>query len=945
MNKNFQKKGIKFFSVFLTLILIIVTPSCALSSVYADIDINSDDTTPPAFDGTPVFLSNSDGTRKVSIYFKALEEAYYYFILVPDDDPTPTKEQVVAGLDANGNPALDVKNSRGSKYISMSTGATAPMHDTNYDIYLVLQDDAGNTSEPVKIDVKSPAPADFIVSGYPKVGDAQADSSKQVNVLIKVQNTEKSGKAYWVLVTDGEPKPTIEQIAEGKDNTGSLAMASGNLELNNNTESKIIVTGQNDNTEYDFYMVVGDTRALNPLSNCSDIVKLDIVTPDKDGEKVCEINGKRYNKLIDALEIVKSGETIKLLKNIDYNFGIEIDNKKITFDLNNFILNIFNATGGALVVKNSGSVELIGTGEFNVKSFGGSAVSAYANSSATVTNAKTTHIYARGAYAEGSDSKITVLGDVEATGFYGYGVQSWNGGNIIVDGTVSSKWVYVGIDSVQLTKPSGTSDPEKPNYIKYSWPDTESVVWIKGEDTTPPYITSIFPGENNAPTSGNIKIKFNEPMDSNLGTIILGRDGEPNIDVKVVGWSDNNMTYTVSYDSLLPNTKYNITLSGFADISGNALKISQVINFITSEDSKVYYVLTVEKGNGSGNYEAGESVNIIADEAPYGKVFDRWITNNGGTFNDVTSPSAIYTMPSANVIVTATYKDISGGNPTSNSANSVTYYTIEVVKNNKGEPVNGIVTVNKDRVSAGNTITITVKPNDGYELENIIVLDKNDKKVTIKDNSNGNYTFTMPQSNVKIIVTFKKIQVQLKPLPFIDVEEDDWYYDAVAYTFHKNILNGTSDTIFSPNDSMTRAMMVTILYRLTEEPEAGTSNFVDVPVDAWYSKAVAWAADKKIIKGIGNNQFAPNRAITREEIAVIMENYAKAMEHKLPVTKNATVFNDNSSISLWAVNAIKSMQQADIINGIADNLFYPKGEATRAEVAAILMRYIEIIVK
>ncbi|WP_028828972.1 S-layer homology domain-containing protein [Proteocatella sphenisci] len=171
-----------------------------------------------------------------------------------------------------------------------------------------------------------------------------------------------------------------------------------------------------------------------------------------------------------------------------------------------------------------------------------------------------------------------------------------------------------------------------------------------------------------------------------------------------------------------------------------------------------------------------------------------------------------------------------------------------------------------------------------------------------------------------------------------------WARESIDYVVGRGLLSGTSDTTFSPSLAMTRGMLVTALGRLSEvDTKAYTiSSFTDVKSNSPYSPYIEWAYSKGIIQGIGNNKFAPDRAITREEIAVIFANYAKASEHNLPMINTATTYADDSIIISAYKYSVKTMQQAGIMTGISNNRFNPKGNATRAEVSSMLERYIKL---
>ena len=175
---------------------------------------------------------------------------------------------------------------------------------------------------------------------------------------------------------------------------------------------------------------------------------------------------------------------------------------------------------------------------------------------------------------------------------------------------------------------------------------------------------------------------------------------------------------------------------------------------------------------------------------------------------------------------------------------------------------------------------------------------------------------------------------------FVDVSEGDWFCEAVNYAYDNKLLNGVGSNRFDPNGSMTRAMLVTVLWRYDGEKSEGVNSFYDVPDGLWYTQAVAWAAHNAIVSGVGQNRFDPNGNITREQMAAILYRYATAKGFDTTARGNLSSFYDQGWISSYARDAIAWTVGAGIIGG-ADGLLLPQGNATRAQVSAILMRFIE----
>lgn len=200
-----------------------------------------------------------------------------------------------------------------------------------------------------------------------------------------------------------------------------------------------------------------------------------------------------------------------------------------------------------------------------------------------------------------------------------------------------------------------------------------------------------------------------------------------------------------------------------------------------------------------------------------------------------------------------------------------------------------------------------------------------------KDGENGTVNDTQEKDAEKDYEVFL--------MSFSDVNENDWFYKSVQYVYSKKLMNGISPEIFSPNSGLTRAMLVTILYRMENEPECGKLIFEDVESDTWYTDSVAWAAENGIVNGIGNGLFAPNNYITREQIAVILYNYANFKNHLTSTRTDVDKYSDGEAVSPWAKDALQWAVGNGVINGKTTTTLEPQGQATRAEVATMLMRY------
>ncbi len=179
-----------------------------------------------------------------------------------------------------------------------------------------------------------------------------------------------------------------------------------------------------------------------------------------------------------------------------------------------------------------------------------------------------------------------------------------------------------------------------------------------------------------------------------------------------------------------------------------------------------------------------------------------------------------------------------------------------------------------------------------------------------------------------------------KPLPFEDIRAGDWYYDSIRYVYNSDLMNGIGDTVFAPDTETSRAMAVTILWRMEGSPVVQSEmRFEDVAADQWYADAVRWASSEGIVNGYSETVFGVNDIITREQMAAILCRYAAYKGHDASADTDLTAFRDAQSVSDWAADAMKWSVESGLIQGIGDDILHPLGSATRAQTATILMRF------
>ena len=251
----------------------------------------------------------------------------------------------------------------------------------------------------------------------------------------------------------------------------------------------------------------------------------------------------------------------------------------------------------------------------------------------------------------------------------------------------------------------------------------------------------------------------------------------------------------------------------------------------------------------------------------------------------------------------------------------------------------GTVTADPTAAKAGTTVTLTPVPHRGYQVGTVAVTDRFGEAVAVTEQADGTYTFTMPNGQVTVTVTFAEA-----PLPFPDVTEGDWFYDAVRYAYETGLMDGVEDNLFAPNSETTRAQLVTILYRLAGQPAvSGNLPFTDVESGTWYTDAVAWAAQNGIVNGVSDTEFAPGDDITREQLAVILYRYAAYQGYDVSQRADLSGFGDASSISDYAQEALSWAHAQGLVLGFEDGSLRPQGTASRAQIAAVLMRFLAAV--
>ena len=366
--------------------------------------------------------------------------------------------------------------------------------------------------------------------------------------------------------------------------------------------------------------------------------------------------------------------------------------------------------------------------------------------------------------------------------------------------------------------------------------------------------------------------------------------------------------------------------------------------FTVLSDARSTTIQFTDKDNhniGSAKSYGPSNVNdaLPTTAAESGYVFNGWkFEGIDGVYTTLTDELLTkLAAKSGTVSATPDFSKRSSGSSGGSSSGKTTYKVTTSAVNNGG------VNASPSSAEKGATITITLSPDKGYKLDKLTVTDGSGKTVSTVKKSDTVYTFTMPASAVKVGVSYVKATETPSETKFNDVSANDWFASAADYVTANAMLNGTADNTFSPKANTTRGMVVTVLYRLENQPSTSAASFTDVASGAYYANAVAWANANGIVSGYGSGKFGPNDKVTREQLAAILYRYAQYKKYDVSVGEDTNIlsYDDAQSISSYAIPAIQWACGAGVVTGKSGSKLDSKGNATRAEVAAMLMRFCE----
>ena len=668
---------------------------------------------------------------------------------------------------------------------------------------------------------------------------------------------------------------------------------------------------------------------------------------------VAEVNGVSYTSLQRAIDMARDGDTVTLLQDETLNDTITVD-KTVTIDLNQHTVagnavRAFHVTNGTMTLTGRGTV-----------------------TSTTMKDSNSSVIRVGNNGTEGTTPAGLVVGEnvvIEAPGTYGISVfGDATKETLTVNGTVTATGPAPAISGNGMYDGTSITIGETANISA-----SQSVAIYHPQDGTLIINGGIITGGIEA-KSGTITINGN-PSISAVGEKDHAANGNgPSTTGYAIAIVDNSAygngaTITINSGSYNGPVEYledgngvgsgnksgSITVSGGSFGESVAQYVADALNYEANANGIYTYHKTLDEALATG----GEVKSIQAattgeDDTLTVTLIDR----NDTTKIEVVSGEEI-PLPSrsdygynhfvgwkssvdgktyqpgdkvdisGNVTFTAQWTYIPPANPN---------YRIDIP-----DFENGTVTADPAAAKAGAKVTLTATPDEGYAVGTITVTDRFGDAVKVTENADGTYTFTMPNGQVTVTATFVETEEPVAE-PFIDVAEGDWFYDAVVYAYQNELMDGVGGNRFAPNSETTRAQLVTILYRLSGQPApSGDSGFSDVETGTWYTDAVAWAAQNGIVNGVSDTQFVPGDDITREQLAVILYRYATYQGYDVSQRADLSGFVDAGTISTYAQEALSWANAQGLVLGFEDDSLRPQGTATRAQIAAVLMRFCQTV--
>ena len=681
----------------------------------------------------------------------------------------------------------------------------------------------------------------------------------------------------------------------------------------------------------------GDIVNKNANEVLVEVSKGHWMKPNEDA--VAMIGAREYSTLPDAITAAKDGDTIKLLKDVTVTKPIEVT-KSMTLDLNGHVLTA--ATASTATVKNSAI--WVTAEKVNLTIDGTTAGSGMTMGDTHDTNWEA-KVWGFVDLREGSaGSTVTVNGG------------SYTGSTCASDSYHYTALFTVGSESKLVLNNVSAETDER--VVKAS---SCGEVVVSGGTYNITGINAFLGAAFETKTASFTDMKLTAKYG---GCVQVGSNATlENCEIKVTDIRTGDGTYlncavAVQYGgtATVKSGTYTAPYAAYVYNSGGTINIENgtftgVVRADATTDTTA--VINIKNGSFNGEIQKGggpgsETISItggtfsfdpstkvknngtdyIVKRAGSEGAYTYTVLAKSGLTSGVylTDPSGAlasnyYVSSTANGVWTVSYSAPSSGGGSSSSSRR---YDVSAPSVKHGD-----VTVSPKSASKGDTVTITAKPDSGYQLDDLTVTDKNGKELKLTDKGNGKYTFTMPASKVEVNATFVK-EVEISP--FSDVSTSAYYYEAVKWAQEKGITGGIGNGLFGPNQPCTRAQIVTFLWRAAGSPEPkAMSSFADVSTDAYYAKAVAWAVENGITTGTGDGKFSPDATCTRaQSVTFLFRAIGKLVDSKAE-------FSDVLTDSYYA-NAVAWAVENGVTNGIGDGLFGPDNSCTRAQIVTFLFR-------
>ena len=710
----------------------------------------------------------------------------------------------------------------------------------------------------------------------------------------------------------------------------AIEISGGNFE---SEKASAVADYQYDSNEAEKILVTGGTFD----SNVSKYIPSGMTWDDETGKvtvdtskAVASVNGVGYDDLQEAVDAVTmtNQTTIKLLKPTS-GAGVRVDGtvkRNLTFDLGGHTYTITSGVGSTGTETNG--FQLI------------------KDNNITITNGTIT-----AAPAEGQQVKILIQNysnlTLENVTLDGRGMTDYNGLNY----TLSN-------NNGEITLKSGTVIQARADEIAMdvcwaeSYQDGARVTVEEGAEIQGAVELGLWNQEaysknqsvltvNGGTITGEVKLDSSISEDKISETI---ESLKTNVTINGGTFGSNVDAYVDSTDDAKAHIARNGQYTYYETVQDalNAAQPGDSVVALNSAPDSTLCTVTLNYGYNSNRatiqVASGTKISLPDPGTRTGYTFNGWY--NGSSYVGREGTEVTIT---SNIIYTADWTRNQTERPSSSgSSSSDRTYSIDVdVTGSRG----GSVTLSPTRASAGTRVTITVRPNSGYELDELTVLDEDGDEVRLTQRTDTTYTFHMPGGKVTVEASFTLAQTQTPQTTFADVPASAWYYDAVEYVYENGLMSGVSGGRFAPDDTLTRAMLVQTLYAMEGRPASASAGFADVASGDWYASAVNWAAANGVVSGVSETGFGPNNALTREQLALILYRFAQYKGYDVTGTSDLAAYADGSSVSGWAAEAMGWAVDAGLISGVGGNQIAPTGTASRAQVAQILMNFCENVAR